>query len=263
MKTNGNLPYLIAGVKGLQLAISAGYVREIIKVPQWYAVPQLPNYVRGVINLRGKVIPLMDLRLRMNQTSALEEIDETVKMLSAREQDHIHWLDELELSIKDKRPFTLARDPAKCAFGKWYYSFKTNDIGFASVMSRFEAPHSRIHAIADTAINYAEQGEFDKAKEIIEVTRTGDLSSVIKLFAEAREAFVQSHMEIAVVLTHEEKHMSIAVDTVVSVELLNENTIEDTATVMGNDHPELLVKVARRIKDKSVVFLLDVEKLFD
>lgn len=50
----------MAVVKGLQLAISAGYVQEIIRVP-WHTVPQLPQYVRGVINLRGKVIPLIDL----------------------------------------------------------------------------------------------------------------------------------------------------------------------------------------------------------
>ncbi|MHB8091446.1 MAG: chemotaxis protein CheW [Syntrophales bacterium] len=59
MKTNGTLPYLIAGVKGLQLAISAEYMQEIIRVPQWHTVPKLPHHVRGVINLRGNVIPLI------------------------------------------------------------------------------------------------------------------------------------------------------------------------------------------------------------
>jgi len=39
-------------------------VREIIRVTTITAVPQMPAYVRGVINLRGKIIPVMDLRLR-------------------------------------------------------------------------------------------------------------------------------------------------------------------------------------------------------
>ncbi len=262
MKTNGKLPYLMAELKGLQLAISADYVQEIIRVPQWHTVPKLPNYVRGVINLRSKVIPLIDLRLRLNLTSALEEIDEMVKLLFTRKQDHIRWLKELEDAIHDRRPFTLARDPTQCAFGKWYYSYKTSDIGFSSVLNQFEAPHRRIHAIADIALDYAEHGEFRKAEEIIEQTRTGDLSSVINLFEEAQEAFVQSHKEIAVVLTCGERHLSISVDRVVSVELIDENTIEDMTTVMGHINSEFIMKVARRTKDKSVIFLFDVEKLF-
>jgi purine-binding chemotaxis protein CheW len=39
-------------------------VREIIRLTEITAVPQMPDYVRGVINLRGKIIPVMDLRLR-------------------------------------------------------------------------------------------------------------------------------------------------------------------------------------------------------
>jgi purine-binding chemotaxis protein CheW len=39
-------------------------VREIIRLTNITAVPQMPEYVKGVINLRGKIIPVMDLRLR-------------------------------------------------------------------------------------------------------------------------------------------------------------------------------------------------------
>lgn len=39
-------------------------VQEIIRLPAITAVPQLPAYLRGVINLRGKIIPVTDLRAR-------------------------------------------------------------------------------------------------------------------------------------------------------------------------------------------------------
>jgi len=39
-------------------------VREIIGVMEITSVPQMPGYMKGVINLRGKVIPVIDLRLR-------------------------------------------------------------------------------------------------------------------------------------------------------------------------------------------------------
>jgi len=39
-------------------------VREIIKMMDITLVPQVPQHVKGVINLRGKVIPVVDLRLK-------------------------------------------------------------------------------------------------------------------------------------------------------------------------------------------------------
>ncbi len=44
-------------------------VREIIKVMDITQVPQVPEHVRGVINLRGKVIPVIDLRLKFGLPS--------------------------------------------------------------------------------------------------------------------------------------------------------------------------------------------------
>lgn len=39
-------------------------VQEIIGIMKVTAIPRAPGYVRGVINLRGKVIPVVDLRLK-------------------------------------------------------------------------------------------------------------------------------------------------------------------------------------------------------
>lgn len=48
-------------------------IKEIIGIMPITSVPQTPEFVKGVINLRGKVIPVMDLRLRFG----LEEIEYT------------------------------------------------------------------------------------------------------------------------------------------------------------------------------------------
>jgi purine-binding chemotaxis protein CheW len=44
-------------------------IKEIIGMLPITAVPQTPDFVKGVINLRGKVIPVMDLRLRFGMMS--------------------------------------------------------------------------------------------------------------------------------------------------------------------------------------------------
>lgn len=44
-------------------------VREVIHLPNITPVPQAPNFVEGVINLRGQIIPIVDLRRRFGMQS--------------------------------------------------------------------------------------------------------------------------------------------------------------------------------------------------
>ena len=48
--------------------VRIGSVREIVRVPEITAVPSAPETIEGVINLRGKIIPVMDLRKRFGQS---------------------------------------------------------------------------------------------------------------------------------------------------------------------------------------------------
>ncbi len=44
-------------------------VREIVRVPEITSVPNAPDYIEGVINLRGRIIPVVDLRKRFGKKS--------------------------------------------------------------------------------------------------------------------------------------------------------------------------------------------------
>lgn len=49
--------------------VPISHVREIIRVPQITALPNAPEYVEGVINLRGKIISVIDLRKRFGEAN--------------------------------------------------------------------------------------------------------------------------------------------------------------------------------------------------
>lgn len=49
--------------------IEIKYVTEIVGMQPITEVPELPDYIRGIINLRGKIIPVMDVRLRFKKPS--------------------------------------------------------------------------------------------------------------------------------------------------------------------------------------------------
>ncbi len=71
--------------------------------------------------------------------------------------DHLKWAEKVQVLLSDDSVHTLdvQTDPTLCGFGKWYYGEgrKTAERlvpALASVLSRIEAPHSRLHASAIT-----------------------------------------------------------------------------------------------------------------
>jgi purine-binding chemotaxis protein CheW len=65
--------YLTFSLAGEEYGIGILKVKEIIGMMPITTVPRTPSYVKGVINLRGKVIPVVDLRLKFG----MEEMDYT------------------------------------------------------------------------------------------------------------------------------------------------------------------------------------------
>ncbi len=59
--------FLIFSLDKENYGIEIKYVTEIIGIQSITAIPDLPLYVKGVINLRGKIIPIMDVRLRFSK----------------------------------------------------------------------------------------------------------------------------------------------------------------------------------------------------
>lgn len=53
--------------------VRIGAVREIVRVPEITTVPSAPDIIEGVINLRGKIIPVMDLRKRFGLTEIVQD----------------------------------------------------------------------------------------------------------------------------------------------------------------------------------------------
>ena len=52
----------------LRLGIAAEYVVEILNNYSSTYLPMVPGYIRGVFNMRGQIIPIMDIRLRLDKS---------------------------------------------------------------------------------------------------------------------------------------------------------------------------------------------------
>jgi purine-binding chemotaxis protein CheW len=52
-----------------KLAFDIGHVASIVRVPRITQVPGMPSFIEGIINLRGDILPIMDLGLRLGHNS--------------------------------------------------------------------------------------------------------------------------------------------------------------------------------------------------
>ena len=72
---------LTVGLGGEVFAIPAGIVREILDIGPVTPVPTAPAFVGRLINVRGRVVPLADLRLRFGMPSAEHTVDTRIVVL--------------------------------------------------------------------------------------------------------------------------------------------------------------------------------------
>jgi len=264
VKLDNEYPLVTFLIKDDHYAISAKFVSNMVAVPSTRPVPHAPPYVRGIINLRGKSLPLIDLRMRLGFKSSEAGIDEFCSMLDQREQDHRDWLAELESSVEEKRNFNLTSDPHQCAFGKWYDNYETNDPSAKAILRKFDRPHKRIHALAHRIEALQAQDDFDGARELLEKGRAKNLTLMIKLFDHAKQLMKDAAREIAMIVETPQFDYAVAIDMVTAVEFLAPGTTEKLPVGLDNGETNNLVAlIGRRQSDNSSVQILNSKRICD
>ena len=60
-----NKQYILVSIGNEQYGIDIGYVDNIVRMQKITRVPKAQSYFKGVINLRGEIVPVMSIRLKM------------------------------------------------------------------------------------------------------------------------------------------------------------------------------------------------------
>jgi purine-binding chemotaxis protein CheW len=75
-KDNGENQLVVFTLAGCELAVGIRQVREIIRVSQVTLMPKAPKFLEGILNLRGRIIPVLDLKKRFDMP-LVDKTDET------------------------------------------------------------------------------------------------------------------------------------------------------------------------------------------
>lgn len=249
------LPWVLIDIAGIIYAIPSEFVISLYQADKITPVPATPNEIRGVINFRGSIIQLIDIRKILNLKPQSEEIEEFYQLMDARKKDHMNWLNKLESSVRDRSEFTLTTDPHKCAFGKWYdtYTAKNSNLMFTIAFGRFDEPHKAIHEIGTKVAEFISRNDYNGALELIEKTKDRELQQMMHLFEDLKIAFKESKREMILVLGDGEHNIAISVDEIVAIEHLKEidqDLMDETLT-----KTEYILGVGKRKTDYVVLLL--------
>ena len=128
-ETQQDNKYLTFKISNESYGIDIGDITEIIEMQKITEVPDMPHYVKGVINLRGRVIPVINLRLRFN----LEEIgydDRTCIVIAKVNDVSIGFIVDRVLEVLDIPEDDIAPPPQfKTASGYEKYVMGIGKIG--------------------------------------------------------------------------------------------------------------------------------------
>jgi purine-binding chemotaxis protein CheW len=64
---------LVFSLASKELGLDISCVREVLRPQEIYPLPKTPHFIEGVINLRGHIVPLIDLRKRLNAKQIEDE----------------------------------------------------------------------------------------------------------------------------------------------------------------------------------------------
>ena len=104
------LQYIVVRLGEEQYGIDIRYIDNIVRMQKITRVPKVAPYLKGVINLRGEVIPIMSLRLKLEQYGSVGIIVDEVKEVVTLDSEHI---EKIAYDSKDDRINFL------CGIGKY------------------------------------------------------------------------------------------------------------------------------------------------
>jgi len=210
------IDYLVFTASNTLFALPYYILIKIVDCPQCTSLPNMPSYMRGVVELMGKPVILLDMRKIIGNNSLAEEIDELTATIATRKQDHLNWINKLKDSVYNVKEITVETNPHKCAFGRWYDTFKTESINLKNFMKRFDTPHKSIHNLAVEVKKLIEQGQRGNAEELILHAENNELRLLIGLFDTFEETVRSFTYEYAIMINNGKQQFALAVDGISS-----------------------------------------------
>jgi chemotaxis signal transduction protein len=167
-----------------------------------YANQKIEGFI-GYLDFRNTLVRVFDCATVLSQVRERDSIYQLISDIKTYQQAHVDWVAALEHSIITGEPFTKPRNPRMCAFGQWFYSFKTKDDSLKALLEKIEDPHLHIHALADRLLEKSVNGQNQAAIEELGLEKQTTLKKLLRVLENMTEYLQGSIHPIVLHLTED------------------------------------------------------------
>ena len=98
---SGNVQFFTFLLADEVFALEISKVREVLEFSEVTKIPRVPDFMRGVINLRGSVVPVMDLRLKFGMSETVKTVNTCIIIVEVEIKGELIILGALADSVKE------------------------------------------------------------------------------------------------------------------------------------------------------------------
>lgn len=213
------LPYVIFKLKDNKFALSSRYVLHIEVLGTVTPMAGMGQFCRGIILFNEVSVPVFDMRSMFGIGNYVKELE---SFMQERIKNHEDWVAALEKSVETGEEFKMTTDPNKCAFGKWFDTFESDNSYFNVYMRGVDAPHRAIHKTGEVVMRLMREGKRNEAMDEIRRMKDTDFVKTKEILAGASKIYMEGSREMLIVLQMEDGLKGIVVDSITDIKVLND-----------------------------------------
>lgn len=236
-----------------EYAFNIEKVREILRVSEITAVPNVPSYVKGLFTIRNQLMPVLDLRSMLGVSNLASE---RCVVIEGIVEEIKKWGESLSDSLITGGHFPHTTDTKGSSFIKWLDGYDTSSSEIQAILKRLRKEINALYSMA--AVVLAEAGGKDGGEMVYKKEISPLMEDILKTFNELRgsmEANITADQRIIVVGT-DSTNIGYLVDSVNEVMRIPHSVIDATPALATSENRELR-GVAKLDEGKRLIMIMN------
>lgn len=235
-------------------AFDISSVREILKITDVTAVPNVPGYVKGLFTIRNHLMPILDLRGLLGMPAMILEYYDMID--KGLEEDR-NWVENLKNVIESGSYFTGVKLARETHFGQWIESYRSTSVDIESIIKVLKKHRTNLFYSGEQVLELRESNKKEAFSMLEEKTLPllEIVSGTLKRFKDILEKHISEDQRALVVETG---NMSIGflVDWVDEVIRIPRSVIDETPALAASERKELKA-VAKLDEGEKLIMIMD------
>jgi chemotaxis signal transduction protein len=209
-----DLPWLTFTLRGNAYAINSKFIDGIMTPPDDITpIPDSPPKYIGMLNIRGDVFPLLDMRKQFK----LMSVDEEIAAFEKGVEDFISVHKAAYDTLKSRSGAAMLGDELKCPYTHWAEKMLRHKDKVSDLIAKADAPHKSIHSISAKIDELLKKEDTETEISTLLTELAKNVAAFTDILKEAEFTFKRRFRETIVNLSDDDCKLGIMVDEVLGV----------------------------------------------